>query len=113
MTLHVLPHSFPQQLFSDRAVFGDGQDMLGRRVAGAGRGNRARRVRRALDGAGLAGRADHAGQVRDLGAELYVVAIEVEDERSEEHTSELQSLMRNSYAVFSLTKTNQVMLLYT
>src|SRR3546814_6048548 len=28
------------------------------------------------------------------------------DRRSEEHTSELQSLMRNSYAVFCLTKTN-------
>src|SRR3546814_3412910 len=27
-------------------------------------------------------------------------------ERSEEHTSELQSLMRNSYAVFCLTKKN-------
>src|SRR3546814_5330367 len=27
--------------------------------------------------------------------------------RSEEHTSELQSLMRNSYAVFSLKKKNQ------
>src|SRR3546814_7189623 len=29
-----------------------------------------------------------------------------EDGRSEEHTSELQSLMRNSYAVFCLTKKN-------
>src|SRR3546814_7139162 len=28
------------------------------------------------------------------------------DERSEEHTSELQSLMRNSYAVFCLKKKN-------
>src|SRR3546814_2321116 len=28
-------------------------------------------------------------------------------ERSEEHTSELQSLIRNSYAVFCLTKTNR------
>src|SRR3546814_2796823 len=28
----------------------------------------------------------------------------LEDDRSEEHTSELQSLMRSSYAVFSLTK---------
>src|SRR3546814_7491872 len=28
-------------------------------------------------------------------------------ERSEEHTSELQSLMRNSYAVFCLKKTKQ------
>src|SRR3546814_2596825 len=30
----------------------------------------------------------------------------VVDERSEEHTSELQSLMRNSYAVFCLKKKN-------
>src|SRR3546814_8207099 len=30
------------------------------------------------------------------------------DERSEEHTSELQSLMRNSYAVFFLTKKKQI-----
>src|SRR3546814_3569487 len=28
--------------------------------------------------------------------------------RSEEHTSELQSLMRNSYAVFCLTKKNSI-----
>src|SRR3546814_4654857 len=32
---------------------------------------------------------------------------EVEPARSEEHTSELQSLMRISYAVFRLTKTNK------
>src|SRR3546814_4269156 len=32
--------------------------------------------------------------------------------RSEEHTSELQSLMRISYAVFCLKKTNQKSLLY-
>src|SRR3546814_8379903 len=31
---------------------------------------------------------------------------EVEQERSEEHTSELQSLMRTSYAVFCLKKKN-------
>src|SRR3546814_8967064 len=30
-----------------------------------------------------------------------------EDKRSEEHTSELQSLMRNSYAVFCLKKKNK------
>src|SRR3546814_3706791 len=33
--------------------------------------------------------------------------------RSEEHTSELQSLMRISYAVFRLKKTNYTTLLYT
>src|SRR3546814_1503821 len=32
------------------------------------------------------------------------------DQRSEEHTSELQSLMRISYAVFCLKKKNTVML---
>src|SRR3546814_6499195 len=37
-------------------------------------------------------RADHAGAA---------------DHRSEEHTSELQSLMRNSYAVFCLKKKNK------
>src|SRR3546814_3039633 len=31
----------------------------------------------------------------------------VSNQRSEEHTSELQSLMRNSYAVFCLKKKNQ------
>src|SRR3546814_9574124 len=43
-----------------------------------------------LDGTGVR-RADRAGAVRD---------------RSEEHTSELQSLMRISYAVFCLNKQN-------
>src|SRR3546814_6406122 len=32
------------------------------------------------------------------------------DLRSEEHTSELQSLMSNSYAVFCLNKTNNIIL---
>src|SRR3546814_3373291 len=34
--------------------------------------------------------------------------IEVDDVRSEEHTSELQSLMRISYAVFCLKKKNKI-----
>src|SRR3546814_7015311 len=34
-------------------------------------------------------------------------AMEAVDRRSEEHTSELPSLMRTSYAVFCLTKNNQ------
>src|SRR3546814_8734288 len=49
-------------------------------------------------------------KVRDLahavGAEKHLVAEDAGDShyRSEEHTSELQSLMRNSYAVFFLNK---------
>src|SRR3546814_8668360 len=58
----------------------------------------------------LADRADHARAV-DVGEERQVVGgLDVDDEavdlddRSEEHTSELQSLMRISYAVFCLKK---------
>src|SRR3546814_1731016 len=36
-----------------------------------------------------------------------LIGKEVGDSRSEEHTSALQSLMRTSYAVFCLTKTNK------
>src|SRR3546814_9979813 len=44
--------------------------------------------------------ADVAGQVRELAHGL--AALGVRSGRSEEHTSELQSLMRISYAVFCL-----------
>src|SRR3546814_8235887 len=45
----------------------------------------------------------HAGRDQDALVEMPGV-IEAEAERSEEHTSELQSLMRISYAVFCLKK---------
>src|SRR3546814_8821149 len=35
------------------------------------------------------------------------------DDRSEEHTSELQSLMRSSYAVFCLNKTKKIHIMTT
>src|SRR3546814_6705172 len=40
------------------------------------------------------------------GAALMVVGTHWQELRSEEHTSELQSIMRNSYAVLCLKKTN-------
>src|SRR3546814_9996892 len=40
----------------------------------------------------------------DGSAQLRTVPVTIEGERSEEHTSELQSLMRNSSAVFCLKK---------
>src|SRR3546814_2954416 len=46
-------------------------------------------------------RARLASELRDLTDEDRSVALSL---RSEEHTSELQSLMRNSYAVFCLKK---------
>src|SRR3546814_6010215 len=42
--------------------------------------------------------------VRD--PQVAVILTELRSHRSEEHTSELQSLMRNSYAVFCLKKKN-------
>src|SRR3546814_2833005 len=39
----------------------------------------------------------------------FLVVILIERDRSEEHTSELQSLMRISYAVFCLKKKTQVL----
>src|SRR3546814_3212550 len=53
-----------------------------------------------LDGSGLDARAMMSEEV--LGADMR--AGTVTQTRSEEHTSELQSLMRISYAVFSLKK---------
>src|SRR3546814_5354417 len=44
--------------------------------------------------------------IRDLGYTIIRV-LNRDAERSEEHTSELQSLMRISYAVFCLKKKNQ------
>src|SRR3546814_6322225 len=46
------------------------------------------------------------GTLRDLGDVEVAPAIPQAIERSEEHTSELQSLMRISYAVFCLKKKN-------
>src|SRR3546814_2980837 len=44
--------------------------------------------------------AQHRGADARAGDDRLIIALE----RSEEHTSELQSLMRKSYAVFCLTK---------
>src|SRR3546814_9509342 len=51
----------------------------------------------------------HAGQqATEIGIEIFLIGkclfMRKEDIRSEEHTSELQSLMRTSYAVFCLKK---------
>src|SRR3546814_9171323 len=55
-------------------------------------------VRQALSGG--------QGLIATLGLH-YVADISLSPTRSEAHTSELQSLMRTSYAVFCLTKKNE------
>src|SRR3546814_1424314 len=90
--LHVLTHSFPTRRSSDLQLdlrF-DKRAKRSRREIVDAEGDR-RRVR----GAGLA-----AGPDRDDHR------VREGRERSEEHTSELQSLMRISYAVFCLKKKN-------
>src|SRR3546814_4658714 len=97
-----------QQLDAARVLplghFGQGVEVGGHGVAD-------RRLRRAA-GAGLAGAQQQgvAREVRQLvvferrGARIGVAPLVQRVERSEEHTSELQSLMRISYAVFCLKK---------
>src|SRR3546814_2420264 len=48
--------------------------------------------------------------IRSLGARLLFLPPYSPDLRSEEHTSELQSLMRITYAVFCLTTKNKITL---
>src|SRR3546814_3235907 len=55
----------------------------------------------------IAGRDDFMNALQTKGRRDHlrtIEAVDVEARRSEEHTSELQSLMRNSYAVFCLKK---------
>src|SRR3546814_4499780 len=74
---------------------------LFRSTGGAARAGAARRLRRSG-----AARADRFGAARERTARgrTATFRISVERQRSEEHTSELQSLMRISYAVFCLKK---------
>src|SRR3546814_2141786 len=69
-------------------------------VLGAGGADRLRRDRHALVRACAGQRLRRPGEVRPRGA----VLADRLSLRSEEHTSELQSLMRISYAVFCLKK---------
>src|SRR3546814_1935857 len=56
-----------------------------------------------VDGGILPGEAK-VGDVLRVEADFFVDGIQITSVRSEEHTSELQSLMRISYAVFCLKK---------
>src|SRR3546814_8129383 len=65
-----------------------------------------RRLGSLLQVSGSLSRAEHAGMAALSAAvcALDLLSARAAWVRSEEHTSELQSLMRNSYAVFCLTK---------
>src|SRR3546814_10183982 len=102
--LHVL------ELVGELDVLGDGHAVLGD-ARGAERLLQhhvaALRAERHLDGIGQhVDAAQHA--VARIDVELHVLG-----SRSEEHTSELQSLMRISYAVFCLKKKNNTLITTT
>src|SRR3546814_4090320 len=83
--------------------------MVRRRFAGTclGRGRRFLLPEAALCGVGERVQAVLGGVAAALQGGLVGIARDV-DRRSEEHTSELQSLMRISYAVFCLKKQKTV-----
>src|SRR3546814_4506132 len=105
--LHVLNHSFPTRRSSDRPcdrrtrsarTRGGADPACPRSTARGSAGPAARSPRARVRVRASPVRDRHpvrAGRARGGGAP-----------RSEEHTSELQSLMRNSYAVFCLKKKN-------
>src|SRR3546814_4230826 len=71
------------------------------------------RVERGCSGHGIDGCFRNVGLAgypveSSLGSASFAVSLWLGHERSEEHTSELQSLMRISYAVFCLKKTKEI-----
>src|SRR3546814_5254326 len=64
----------------------------------------ANHVRESRDGLKVGGHQASCASITAIMAALYFHALRPQDKRSEEHTSELQSLMRISYAVFCLKK---------
>src|SRR3546814_9301883 len=106
--LHVLTHSFPTRRSSDLPQPDEGQEGnrdLDQAAGGAGVAIGCQKGDPLLHagggGLGGAGLASLSHAIVSVG---FVVDLQP---RSEEHTSELQSLMRISYAVFCLKKKNK------
>src|SRR3546814_16725151 len=100
--LHVLTHSFPTRLSSD--LRGRGRPARDAEIW-HGRPPRLLRRRPQVAGALRVRRAECAHAERgSFGMKITLDWLKEHLDRSEEHTSELQSLMRISYAVFCLKK---------
>src|SRR3546814_4458663 len=99
--LHVLTHSFPTRRSSDLAARAKAD------AYAAAANLRVTRVLAISDG----GQGGYMPQMADMEARIAAPPTVVP--RSEEHTSELQSLMRISYAVFCLKKKKQMIKIKT
>src|SRR3546814_1576617 len=98
-----MTHSFPTRRSSDLLIH-DAKNSIDPASPAADKTDRIRTrgmpMGRKRENPGLGGR-----PVKHLGAVLAcLIGFHALPARSEEHTSELQSLMRNSYAVFCLKK---------
>src|SRR3546814_9226693 len=112
--IHVLTHSFPTRPSSVLVIYET--DVVARIGARVETDRRSRPIDRAfaldlvIERARAIAQADHERAARlapdDIGIGLALLLEDILD-RSEEHTSELQSLMRISYAVFCLNTTKQ------
>src|SRR3546814_9502773 len=99
--LHVLTHSFPKRRAS---VLGGRRVRKDPRCRLSGRGRRRGSRRPPRDRWSRRGRKPSAKPATKAAPARRVRTVK----RSEEHTSELQSLMRISYAVFCLKKKRQI-----
>src|SRR3546814_7014381 len=102
LDLHVLTHSFHTRLFSDLPF-----DAASQALGGAGSCGGID-LRLPPFGGDRGDRFEHMGQARRDFRQHPPRRIEDQPQRSEEHTSELQSLMRISYAVFCLKQKKYV-----
>src|SRR3546814_329306 len=96
LDLHVLTHSFPTRRAADLEAMLAAAPALAVVVGADGRIAPPERL------TGWLGLTDRPRYLSELGTSETGLS---DDDRSEEHTSELQSLMRKSYAVFCLKKT--------
>src|SRR3546814_10694345 len=95
-----------ERLAGDQGAAQGFQELDGAVLSGAA----TRHLHGRLGGAGLLGQLQSSGIVQHLQVADGAHAVLA---RSEEHTSELQSLMRISYAVFCLKNKNQTATKYT
>src|SRR3546814_5747694 len=90
-----------------RRVGGSGQHLEGREISDGGERAAGKDDRLAPDPVAEPAEEDEKGRAEREGERDHYVrgrAVDLQRLRSEEHTSELQSLMRISYAVFCLKK---------
>src|SRR3546814_9685309 len=90
---------------TDRLAIGEGMTDQEQHCLHQSNRNLFRSISSRISDRGVAIPAD-CGPLRSINATSGKIDREIRERRSEEHTSELQSLMRSSYAVFCLKKKN-------